>query len=37
MPMRAAVMADAEVPPFDPNELPAPLDRLSLRVQFCAR
>lgn len=37
MPMRAAVMADAAVPPFDPNELPAPLDRLSLRVQFCAR
>lgn len=34
--LRAAAMADA-APPFDPNELQAPVDRLSLRVLFCAR
>lgn len=35
--MRALAMADAAVPPFDPAELPAPIQRLSLQVRFCAR
>lgn len=35
--MRALAMADAAVPPFDPAELPAPMQRLSLQVRFCAR
>jgi uncharacterized protein YggE len=35
MPMRA-MAADAAPPPFDPRELPQPIDRLSLQVQFCA-
>lgn len=36
VPMRA--MADvAAAPPFDPRELPDPVDRLSLQVSFCAR
>jgi len=29
--------ADAGVPPFDPDELPQPVGRLSLQVRFCAR
>jgi uncharacterized protein YggE len=37
VPMRAMAMADAAVPPFDPGELPGPMDRLSLQVRFCAR
>lgn len=37
MPLRAAAMADAAVPPFDPDELPGPLEQLSLQVRFCAR
>lgn len=37
MPLRAAAMADAAVPPFDPDELPAPVDQISLQVRFCAR
>jgi uncharacterized protein YggE len=37
MPLRAAAMADAAVPPFDPDELPDPLEQLSLQVRFCAR
>jgi uncharacterized protein YggE len=36
VPMRAALSADAAVPPFDSAELPQPLDRLSLLVRFCA-
>ena len=36
MPMMAR-MADAAVPPFDPAELPRPLDRLTMQVRFCAR
>lgn len=36
MPMMAA-RADAAPPPFDPAELPRPLDRLTLQVRFCAR
>jgi uncharacterized protein YggE len=32
-----AMAADAGVPPFDPDELPAPLDRLTLQVRFCLR
>jgi uncharacterized protein YggE len=35
--MRATAMADAAVPPFDPAELSAPMERLSLQVRFCAR
>jgi uncharacterized protein YggE len=36
--MRAMAMAaDAAVPPFDPAELPVPMERLSLQVRFCAR
>lgn len=37
VPMRAMAMADGAVPPFDPAELPGPLERLSLQVRFCAR
>jgi uncharacterized protein YggE len=37
VPMRALAMADAAVPPFDPAELPGPVERLSLQVRFCAR
>jgi hypothetical protein len=33
--MRA--MASPDGAPFDPAELPAPVDRLSLLVRFCAR
>ena len=33
--MRA--MASPDAAPFDPAELPAPVDRLSLLVRFCAR
>lgn len=29
--------ADGAVPPFDPAELPQPIERLSLQVRFCAR
>jgi uncharacterized protein YggE len=36
MPMMAR-MADAPPPPFDPAELPRPLDRLTMQVRFCAR
>jgi len=36
MPMMAR-MADAPPPPFDPAELPRPLDRLTMKVRFCAR
>jgi uncharacterized protein YggE len=32
-----AMAVDAAPPPFDPRELPAPTDRLSLQVQFCAQ
>ncbi len=35
MPMRA--MADAATPPFDPAELPAPRQSLSLVARFCAQ
>lgn len=35
--MRALAMANAAVPPFDPAELPGPMQRLSLQVRFCAR
>ena len=31
-----AVAADAAPPPFDPAELPPPLDRLTMLVRFCA-
>ena len=34
--MRALAMADGAVPPFDPAELPGPMERLSLQVRFCA-
>lgn len=34
--MMRAVAADAAPPPFDPAELPAPRDRLSMLVRFCA-
>jgi uncharacterized protein YggE len=37
MPMRATASADAAVPPFDPDELAQPIDRLQLQVRFCAR
>ncbi len=37
VPLRAMAMADGAVPPFDPAELPGPLERLSLQVRFCAR
>lgn len=37
MPLRAAAMADGAVAPFDPDELPGPVERLSLQVRFCAR
>lgn len=37
VPMRAAISVDAAVPPFDPAELPQPVDRLGLLVRFCAR
>jgi len=37
VPLRAAGMADAAMAPFDPAELPKPMDQLSLRVRFCAR
>jgi uncharacterized protein YggE len=36
MPMRAMAAADAAVPPFDPDELAPPTDRLQLQVVFCA-
>ncbi len=35
--MMRTMAADAGVPPFDPDELPQPVDRLSLQVRFCAR
>ncbi len=37
MPMRAMASADAGAPPFDPDELAQPIDRLQLQVRFCAR
>jgi uncharacterized protein YggE len=37
MPMRAMASADAAAPPFDPDELAQPIDRLQLQVRFCAR
>jgi uncharacterized protein YggE len=37
MAMRAMASADAAVPPFDPDELARPIDRLQLQVRFCAR
>lgn len=37
MPLRAMASADAAVPPFDPDELARPTDRLQLQVRFCAR
>lgn len=37
MPMRAMVSADAGAPPFEPDELALPIDRLQLQVRFCAR
>ncbi|MGL6135077.1 MAG: SIMPL domain-containing protein [Prochlorococcaceae cyanobacterium] len=37
MPMRAMAAAEATVPPFDPDELARPTDRLQLQVVFCAR
>jgi uncharacterized protein YggE len=37
MSMRATASADAAVPPFDPDELARPIDRLQLQVRFCAR
>jgi uncharacterized protein YggE len=36
VPLRGVAMADGVVPPFDPAELPAPIERLSLQVRFCA-
>jgi uncharacterized protein YggE len=36
VPLRAMAMADGAVPPFDPAELPGPLERLSLQARFCA-
>lgn len=36
-PLRAMASADASVPPFDPDELARPTDRLQLQVRFCAR
>jgi len=36
MPMRAMAAADAAVPPFDPDELARPTDRLQLQVMICA-
>ncbi len=37
-PILMRAMADAQAtPPFDPRELPAPIDRLNLQVSFCAR
>ncbi|MFQ6537735.1 MULTISPECIES: SIMPL domain-containing protein [Aphanothece] len=35
-PLRA-MAADEQVPPFDPRELPQPVERLSLQVWFCAQ
>jgi len=37
VPLRAMALADGAVPPFDPAELPAPIERLSLQARFCAR
>jgi hypothetical protein len=37
VPLRAMAMADGVVPPFDPAELPGPIERLSLQARFCAR
>lgn len=37
VPLRALAMADGAVPPFDPAELPVPIERLSLQARFCAR
>jgi hypothetical protein len=36
-PMPMMARAEAAPPPFDPAELAAPKDRLSLLVRFCAR
>lgn len=36
-PILMRAMARADGAPFDPAELPAPVDRLSLMVRFCAR
>ncbi|MCT0223673.1 SIMPL domain-containing protein [Synechococcus sp. CS-1328] len=37
MPMLAKAADAAAPPPFDPAELPSPIDRLQLQAQFCAR
>ncbi len=37
MAMRAMASDAAPVPPFDPDELARPIDRLQLQVRFCAR
>ena len=37
MPMLARAADAAAPPPFDPAELPSPIDRLQLQAQFCAR
>ena len=36
LPLRAQA-ADAAPPPFDPDELPPPTDRIAVLVRFCAR
>jgi uncharacterized protein YggE len=36
-PVMMRAMAAEGAPPFDPAELPAPTDRISLQVRFCAR
>jgi uncharacterized protein YggE len=36
-PILMRAMASPDAAPFDPAELPAPVDRLSLLVRFCAR
>ncbi|QPN67843.1 SIMPL domain-containing protein [Synechococcus sp. CBW1006] len=37
VPMLARAADAAAPPPFDPAELPSPIDRLQLQAQFCAR
>lgn len=34
--MRAMAPSDSSIPPFDPDELAKPIDRLQLQVRFCA-
>lgn len=31
------MMAEGAIPPFDPAELPGPIERLSLQARFCTR